>query len=146
MKNHTVWINSTACVDVVWASDRAVACTVAGVFAVGNYRVTLRVNGVGTAPSAAATLRFECGPGYYGNDGQACVPCPEGAECSGGFAPPVALVGYFPEAAGLFVLCSPPEACLGGENGTCSKLYTGPRCANCALGAYRYVCGLISDS
>ena len=139
VKNHTVYIGVAECGEPVWVSDSTLICSVGGVFAVGTYNVTLRIGEVVSRPTPGATLRFECGPGYFGTDGQYCAPCPDGAGCGGGVSPPIALVGYFPVAAGLFVACSPPDACLGGVNGTCSSLYFGPRCASCNVGAYRCV-------
>ena len=87
-----------------------------------------------------AEVLFQCQHGYYGALGDVCTACPVGGACDGGFAMPVAQQGYFPSTDGsevAFVACTPPDACLGGANATCSELYTGPRCADCGVGAYR---------
>ena len=136
-QNHTVLINGSACENLQWLSDVALTCDVLGVFVVGNYEVRVAVGDSMSNASASAMLRLQCAAGMYGIDGQRCMACPDGAECAGGGASPVASVGYFPLSATSFVQCSPPDACLGGENGTCSSLYVGPRCASCAPGAYR---------
>ena len=59
--------------------------------------------------------------------------------CEGGENEPYAQPGYYPLVRGAFVQCTPRLACRGGRNASCSPLYTGDRCAQCALGAYR--CG-----
>jgi hypothetical protein len=59
--------------------------------------------------------------------------------CDGGENEPYAQPGYYPLVRGAFVQCTPRLACRGGRNASCSPLYTGDRCAQCALGAYR--CG-----
>ena len=79
-----------------------------------------------------------CPSGYFGAVGQRCAPCPTGAACDGGYAVPVALAGYYPVADAAFVECTPAEACLGGPDASCNPLYTGSRCGQCAVGAYRY--------
>jgi hypothetical protein len=45
--------------------------------------------------------------------------------------------GFFALSRTDFVRCQPPEACAGALNAPCAPLYTGPRCATCAVGAYR---------
>ena len=69
-----------------------------------------------------------------------CLPCPQGAYCDGGFAPPVALTGWYnldgsgpeecpPErlarpVCDYVVPCEPKEACTG--NNTCATGYDLP--------------------
>ena len=87
--------------------------------------------------TSGSTVLLLCPSGYFTGLNQLCQVCPTGAACDGGFSLPAALTGYFPVSATAFVQCTPVEACLGGLNATCSALYTGPRCGDCAVGAYR---------
>ena len=138
---HVVYIGDTVCPGVQWLSDTSLVCTPTGEFVVGEYNVTVVVGGQ-TSP-ADATLLFLCPETYYGEFGQHCTTCPLGSSCDGGFAMPAAVAGYYPLSLTSFIVCSPPEACEGGVNATCSHLYTGPRCASCAVGAYRYGAGVL---
>jgi hypothetical protein len=74
-----------------------------------------------------------------------CLPCPQGAYCDGGLAPPVALEGWYnldgvgpdecpPERLArpfcdYVVPCEPKEACVG--NNTCGRGCVGPADAVC---------------
>ncbi len=58
----------------------------------------------------------------------------------------MSLRGFYPSARAVFVPCTPVEACVGGANSTvlaapgkegCGVRYTGLRCAQCRVGAYR---------
>ncbi len=50
---------------------------------------------------------------------------------------PIPNLGFYALSRTSFVQCQPPEACVGALDAPCSTMYTGPRCADCALGAYR---------
>jgi hypothetical protein len=101
-------------------------------------------------------VTMQCSAGYYGAVGSRCTSCPEGGVCDGGLAMPVAGEGFFPAVTPTrsdsdggsgssesrtfeFVQCTPPEACIGGDNATCAPLYKADRCSDCVVGAYR--CG-----
>ena len=147
--NHTVYVGSAVCGDVIWASDTTLTCTIEGQQRVGQYSVTVVVGSQSSSSSPSAssaivgssTVWLQCLSGYYGGVGEFCTRCPAGGYCDGGLSLPQALVGYFPlsNTSDSFVECTPPEACLGGVNGTCAALYTGARCASCVTGAYLYV-------
>jgi hypothetical protein len=136
--NHTVTVGGAPCVDLLWLSDSELLCRLEGVFPVGWYNVTVGVAGQSSIAHLAPQLRLDCPAGFHGVDGALCQRCPEGGACAGGSAAPEALRGYFPLGPSAFVACVPSKACLGGNDGTCHPLYTGQRCAECALGAYRY--------
>ena len=123
--------------------------------AIGRYQPGQGVPQCLACPSNADTVFLgadrladcSCKPGYYGPNGAACAPCPEGAECVGRGAHPVPLDGWyiytgsyeagvetvvevggsseFVDGVSVFVPCSPPEACLGGFNASCGEGYTG---------------------
>ena len=149
---HVVHVGTTAtCSRVVWLSDNTLTCTIVGTFPAGRYPVTVQLGDDVSPPTPASTLTALCPVDMYGrsDDSEACKACPVGALCSGGDADPVSQVGYYPLARASFVECSPPEACVGGVNGSvvtsvsasstvsCSDNYAGPRCAQCAQGSYR---------
>ncbi len=105
--------------------------------------MTLTLAGVTTAAVPALAV---CPPGYFGSDGEACAPCPEGATCAGYDADPVAEAGYFPLSRAVFVACTPLRACVGGVSADdvargvatgCQRYYDGTRCSECQTGAYR---------
>jgi hypothetical protein len=54
--------------------------------------------------------------------------------------PPSPSCSYYPLSRAEFVACVPEDACLGGPEALCAPLYTGARCAECHVGAYRCVC------
>ncbi|PRP86220.1 mastigoneme-like protein [Planoprotostelium fungivorum] len=72
-----------------------------------------------------------------------CVPCPDGANCTGGIAVPVAEVGYWNSEVEPteFFLCVSELFCPGaGPNCTvncCNQGYEGDLCAQCSNGWYR---------
>ncbi len=133
--NHTVHVGNSPCIALTWSSDTSLSCALQDVFHVGEYPVTVAVAGVRSPPFAALGLR--CPPGYYGQHLEACTQCPEGGVCPGDVEEPYADVGYYPLGRASFVGCTPAQACLGGPNATCHRLYSGDRCASCAVGAYR---------
>ena len=135
--NVSVAVGHVPCGNVLWQSDGALACSLSGVFTVGVYHVEVVVRGVSSALGPLSVVELTCTAGYYTDAAGLCQPCALGGYCPGGLLPPVALEGYYPTDLGAFVLCTPPDACLGGVNGTCSELYTGVRCATCNIGAYR---------
>ncbi len=133
--NHTVRVGGTLCGAVTWAGDAGLSCQLEPALVVGEYSVTVTVAGVASTPFPSLSLL--CPKGYYGGWGEPCRGCPVGGVCPGGLEEPYAAPSFFPLSRTAFVGCTPPEACLGGPNATCFKLYTGDRCAACALGAYR---------
>ena len=137
--NHTVLLDAVPCSAVRWVSDSMLTCSPVGDFAVGVYDVVVEVYGQRSREDGNVTVAFDCPAGSFGAAGEHCQRCPDGSTCAGGGAEPAAQAGYDPLARASFVLCSPPEACLGGATAECSALYTGPRCASCAPGAYRCV-------
>jgi hypothetical protein len=139
---HSVLVGGVACAAVTWESDSVLTCRLAGEFVVGTYPVVAVVAGRAAPAAPSAQLLLTCPPDMYGASNETCRACPEGGRCLGGAAEPAALAGYFPAGRGAFVRCDPPEACLGGPNGTCSRLYSGDRCGACSTGAYR--CGPVA--
>ncbi len=136
--SHSVAIGGVKCLAVSWQSDSALTCLFAEELDVGWHNVTVWVRD-DESPPTNVSVRAECLPSFYARDGERCMPCPEGSTCAGGMTEPVAIKGFFPVARGVFVLCQPREACLGGANNTCHRNYAGPRCADCATGTYRCV-------
>ena len=136
-QNHSVTVGARPC-SVLWLSDALLSCSVPGDFVVGTYAVSVRVYDEVSVASAVSVVAFECPVGYFGLPGETCQACPLGGECTGGLVSPSALAGYFPVSRSEFVRCSPVWACLGGRNASCAQHYTGPRCATCSVGAYRY--------
>ena len=143
--------------------DAYVTCTSATT-AVGFKNLTLAVAqqrvayaGVGdvgfvAGAGSSLTLAAECRPGWYGVQGELCVPCPQGCVCPGSGAEPLSDAGFFllpalqPDAVcGTLrdhrracprcLACEPPDACLG--NDTCAAAYTGSRCGACEDGYFR---------
>ena len=137
--NHSVWLDRVACTDVTWVSDTMLTCRVHGEVAVGSAYVAVSVYGRGSTSNDSISMAFECPEGYFGAAGEHCATCPAGSTCVGGGADPVASFGFYPVSRSSFAVCSPPEACVGGATATCAPLYTGPRCAACVQGAFRYV-------
>ena len=71
-----------------------------------------------------------CKTGYYNADevtGEACKPCPIGAECAGGVFPPRPLPGYWSHAEhrGDVYPCDPASVCTGEDDFACAVGYTG---------------------
>jgi hypothetical protein len=93
-------------------------------------------NTVSAYQGAESVLLCTCQQGYYGDAGQPCKTCPTGAKCLGGGTAPIAQAGYWKVNNDTFVACYPPEACLGGEDNTCSLGYRGGRCGDCAAPTY----------
>lgn len=94
----------------------------------------------------AGTFNMMPGAGHR----TSCRPCPVGAVCTGR-DPPYAAPGswYSGESPTVFVRCTPPEACRGGDlralqNGSmgtealCEAAYAGERCSECARQHYRF--------
>jgi hypothetical protein len=136
---HIVTVGNATCSSVVWLSDGEVHCQLSVDVVPGLHNVTVSIAGRSSHSSSASVVRAVCPEGTFEVEGVACVGCPDGAECAGGRASPVARVGYFPLSRAVFVPCQPPSACRGGVNNTCSRHYVGFRCADCDVGAYR--CG-----
>ena len=94
-----------------------------------------------SSPASGSFLDCACPVGeWFGLServqGDSCVPCPQGAVCSGGFAPPVAAPGFFasPNTPAAFVACR-RGGCSG--NGTCAQGYSQTfMCSSCASGYY----------
>ena len=130
----------------MWASDDTLTCVLRGELVVGTYSVSLSLLNE-TAVGASAAVSAQCPRGYYGGDGERCSTCPVGAVCPGYGLDPVSTAGHYPQSRSTFVECVPTEACVGGFNFSilatvdsalsCSRSYTGQRCADCAVGAYR---------
>jgi hypothetical protein len=143
---HVVTVGPLQCVNIVWVDDTELSCVPEGEVAAGPINVTLTLAGDTTQP---VTVSAGCPLGWFARPGDRCAPCPEGARCVGGVSDPVSLAGHFPLSLVEFVQCVPRVACVGGvsasdlvtrSDGTragCSRLYSGDRCAECAVGAYR---------
>ncbi|KNC52434.1 uncharacterized protein AMSG_08413 [Thecamonas trahens ATCC 50062] len=74
---------------------------------------------------------------------RACMVCPEGAECDGGRAVPLAKPGWKRTSTSEFVFaeCPTPSACLGGRAGVeCAPAYdpASLMCRSCASNAFRF--------
>ena len=154
---HGVVIGTASCAAVEWISDTVLTCTPSGDFVVGSYsvRVTLPAGDPSAAPAngsfTGVVIDMLCPAGMFGSLGQPCEPCPAGATCPGGASDPIALPAYYPLSRTQFVVCSPPEACLGAVNASavggtgtggrsvvgCGVNYFGSRCADCRPGSYR---------
>ena len=101
-------------------------------------------NTVRTAPDANSTIPAGdcvCERGFWVRSQSvnvACEPCPLGASCEGGTAPPMNNAGWAPQTPGAldaFVECPVPDACLTGYR--CAKGYTGLWCKDCGDGYFR---------
>ncbi len=156
--NHTLLLGGLPCGAVAWVSNALLTCVPNHDFAPGVYNVTVVVAG---AVSAPLPVPVTCPPGTYGRSGvdARCAACPAGAQCRGRDQEPSSLWGWYPLARAHFVPCSPSQACAGGVDaaalaagassggGTggvggggalgCARYYSGVRCAECTLGAYR---------
>jgi len=100
-----------------------------------------------------AKVLYQCESGFYGQTGELCTACPDGAVCAGVQAEPVSAAGWWMSTAPTpdarcspnvqqtrstcpyFLPCEPKDACLG-EN-ECAGGYTGDRCSACATNYYR---------
>jgi len=101
-------------------------------------------------------MMTECKTNFYGQESELCLACPEGADCAGKDAEPVAKEGWFNlnvsraegrchedrahrEYCNYLVPCEPNWACTG--NNECADGYISVeptlRCAECDLGYYR---------
>ena len=122
-----------------WVSDSRIYCTLPGGLVAGLVNVSVTVwNETAHAPYP---LVSRCDPGFYGGAGGLCVPCPDGATCEGGGAPPFPLPGYFrtDTSSVEFLRCQPESACKGGTDSEaqCADGYTGVPCSACEVGYYR---------
>ncbi len=143
---HEVTVGPLACGSVVWVGDSELSCVPEGEVITGPLNVTLTVAG---EPSAPVTIMAGCAVNWFARFGDRCAPCPTGGRCLGGVADPVSLPGHFPLSTAVFVQCIPRTACAGNisyadlgfrsssRSAGCAALYTGDRCAECAVGAYR---------
>lgn len=89
-----------------------------------------------------------CLPGFYyaGTPGQACEPCPEGAQCLGGSRPPYPQPGYWTNTSSLQSIgevyqCNPSRNCAGGPASACASNFgggpsNGPLCYACQPGYF----------
>jgi hypothetical protein len=157
---HVVTIGYSNCSSVEWVSDSLLSCMPRGVFAAGEYAVSVtflqvRVRNPSlTASGSRSTGRIValCPPGFFGRAGEQCMPCPKSAVCTGGGMDPVSLPGFYPISRTDFTMCQPMEACLGNVSRSaidsthtsvarvsswCTSNYVGERCAECAFGSYR---------
>jgi hypothetical protein len=145
--SHTIMLGPYPCTDVAWQSNTALICTPNDNMRAGVYNVTVAV--AGQASIAPFVLRVSCPRGHFGQAGEGCTPCPDGALCSGRDKDPVAARGFFPLSRTLFAACVPPEACAGGVSAqdlaggavaissACSKHYVGDQCSQCDRDARR---------
>ena len=118
-----------------------------------NVTFTKRVEGEATMdwewetvdkPSKCSWLPVRCKEGYYALPGEECKECPAGARCPGGLQDSQSLPGFWRDSRTNYTMCSPPEACAGGDNGSiaafqpCAVGYTGVGCSPppCAEGYY----------
>jgi hypothetical protein len=152
-----VWVGGVKCRKATWFSDSKIECDTEP-DVVGDKNVTLSV----ALQTAVITgkHRSECVAGYYGQVGEWCVECPEGAVCEGGLAEPYSKAAWWGtlrptpderchelrqhrEECWQFRACEPHEACTGrnqclttgGDNA--KPIYTGDRCGECATSYYR---------
>jgi hypothetical protein len=97
---------------------------------------------VNSGTGSSSILDCVCSPGYYtpyGEPGNVCYDCPEGAVCKGGLTQPYPRQGFW-EVEGhrhkrVFVQCRPAALCLTG--GYCAAGYRGNLCGDCVEGYYR---------
>ena len=113
----------------VWVSDTRLECELTNV-RVGPKDIAINISQQQAYVHDASGLRGECKEGFYGIDGEPCLPCPEeGAYCPGQGNEPVAIEGYWKYNRTGFVQCQPALACLG-EN-TCKLGYREEGCTAC---------------
>eukprot|EP01114_Cavostelium_apophysatum_P014275 TRINITY_DN3657_c0_g1_i6.p1 TRINITY_DN3657_c0_g1~~TRINITY_DN3657_c0_g1_i6.p1 ORF type:complete len:1502 (-),score=352.50 TRINITY_DN3657_c0_g1_i6:67-4572(-) len=88
-------------------------------------------------PGAFSKEDCVCLKGYYLSK-SGCLACPEGGSCPGGSLRPVPAPGYWSskEDPMNFLRCLNPNACSGGEAGTCAGNFVGRLCSDCADGYY----------
>ncbi|KAA0152665.1 hypothetical protein FNF28_07019 [Cafeteria roenbergensis] len=164
--NVTIEIGESQCPSALWRFDATglvagglpfLQCQ-APVQEAGPKNATIDIGGVAGSVFAEEGLFVAvCLPGYYGGDGELCLPCPVGATCEGFGAEPVADPGWWKQAlltpndvcpierqqrevCPNIVPCEPKEACLGDN--VCADLYEGERCARCVRGQAYRIAGL----
>ena len=94
-----------------------------------------------TKNSANFDFLLSCPTGTYLRDKTSCIPCPEGAICSGDNNPPLSKQGYSRIGNSVeFTKCFHEGSCLGEtimlDPATCNVGYEGPQCAVCSSGYY----------
>mmetsp|Transcript_12883 Transcript_12883/g.31299 ORF Transcript_12883/g.31299 Transcript_12883/m.31299 type:complete len:902 (+) Transcript_12883:88-2793(+) len=99
-------------------------------------------------PTKGATKRSQCAcvEGFYTpsgkESGSECLPCPEGAKCTGNGEDvriiPLPIPGYFKatDDAEVMGICSSEESCPGGDTAVCGEGFEGHMCAECADGYF----------
>lgn len=145
--NHSVAFGGLPCLNVAWVSDSTLTCIPPSGVPVGTYSAVVDVAG---SVSLGHPVAFSCPAGYFGQSGEQCEVCPQGAVCPGRGFEPLAAPGYYPRARTYYAPCVPAEACAGGVSAAvidagiaasvsapCARFYKGVGCAVCAGGAYR---------
>ncbi|KAJ3440497.1 insulin-like growth factor binding proteinn-terminal [Anaeramoeba flamelloides] len=80
-----------------------------------------------------------CEIGFYGEYGDSCHYCGEGANCTkSGITDPHAVSGYYKNELNEFIECKTKVACPGGKIGICNQDlgYQGYACNECAQGYF----------
>eukprot|EP00210_Caulerpa_lentillifera_P002360 g2264.t1 len=85
-----------------------------------------------TAVTDCSCLRNFYNP--FGQIGETCYPCPEGAVCEGGSEQPYPLKGFWMSLRNRNQAypCDPADLCLGGPEFECRRGNTGRLCQDCA--------------
>ena len=155
-----VTLNEFSCTAPEWLlgpTGPFIECTMP-VITVGLQTINVTLGGIvtGSTPSDTGVMYTRCVPGFFGMQGEFCLPCKIGANCSSfenDLETPWSEAGWWrslltvPNANCLqrstnlrtqcphYIPCEPAESCAG--NNTCSEKYTGERCALCSVGHYR---------
>ncbi|KNC54654.1 uncharacterized protein AMSG_11656 [Thecamonas trahens ATCC 50062] len=135
------------------ASSACARCDVTGYAPLSGSKACETCPALTRTPYLGATQVTEClcAPGSYHpqvyaahqhnvsvTHGIACVPCPNGAVCTGGMVVPHAKPGYWasPKDPLVFLKCIESEACPGGEPGVCGGGRVGTLCSLCPIGYF----------
>jgi len=121
-----VEISGEPCPNPERLADGVITCSLPAV-KVGKHVVDLTVakQHVRVSDNSSGSLFAACTFGFYGQPGELCNPCPQGAVCQGYFRnwhhDPESIEGYGSLNRTLFQPCEPSYACIG--NNTCAVGY-----------------------